>query len=278
MGTQPLFDDQFLKRVAALRFRASRRGSRAGGASAGDANVVIGFDLKDTRAYSPGDDLRALDWNALARFDAAILRRFQDSAPPGMSIYLDTTESMKFGKPTKEWHARMIAGGLGAVALASGMEVRLVQEKPHRRLAGWLAAVAEYNNSSVHRQLDSLRIRTQQKNEWILLSDLYDTESLRPWIDRLRSRSHPVVVGAIWNSADREPPAGDAEWIDSETGSVRVFTNADRAEFKKRFLEFEESWRNFCKRRGASFVVIPCTGSWENGFERIADARRQQGR
>lgn len=274
MGNQPLFDDLFLKRVAALRLRASRRGSRAGGGSAGSANATIGFDLKDTRAYSPGDDLRALDWNALARFDAAILRRFQDSAPPGMCIDLDTTESMKFGKPTKEWYARMIAGALGAVALASGMEVRLIHEKPHRRLARWLAAVTEYDHQGISKQFDLRQAGMQQKTEWIILGDLYDTERLQSWIGRLRSRSHPVVVGAIWNSIDREPPAGDAECVDSETGAVRVFTNADRADFKKRFSEFEDSWKSFCKRRGASFITIPCAGSWEAGFERILDARR----
>ena len=102
---------------------AARRGAQSGAGSFGSPRGSLGFELADFRPYSAGDDLRDLDWNALARWNEPIVRRFRDTAPPELRIVLDRSPSMRFGNPTKETMARRIAGAVGIVALASGIAV-----------------------------------------------------------------------------------------------------------------------------------------------------------
>jgi uncharacterized protein (DUF58 family) len=270
MGARPLFDEEFLKKVAALRLRTARRGAQAGEGAAGILNITKGFDLRDTRPYAPGDDLRALDWNALARLDTAVIRRFEDSAPPAMTIYIDTTASMDFGEPPKSLVARLVAGGLGALAIAEGMEVRTPGSAAHRRHSTWLTHVAELPRSQ---RPFAEAAMPSVATEFVLLGDLYDSDALRSWIGKLRARRWAVVVAALWSREDREAPASDAEVVDSESGLVRRFDEAGRAAFERRFREFEDSWRSFCKHSGAAFVPTATEEGWERALERILESR-----
>ena len=58
-----------------------------------------GFSVEFTeyRQYSPGDDLRYLDWKALARTDREYIKKFEDETNLRCHIILDTSKSMSFG-------------------------------------------------------------------------------------------------------------------------------------------------------------------------------------
>src|SRR5207248_129157 len=77
-----------------------------------------GIEFVDYRPYSPGDDLRSVDWNAYARLGTLYVR--QDQAEHDTMLYLlvDGSPSMDFGQPTKFLAARRIAAALGYVALS----------------------------------------------------------------------------------------------------------------------------------------------------------------
>ncbi|WP_169832341.1 DUF58 domain-containing protein, partial [Corallococcus exiguus] len=52
------------------------------------------MELHDFRAYQPGDDLRQLDWNAVARTGELVLRVRQDEVSPRVEVLLDGSRSM----------------------------------------------------------------------------------------------------------------------------------------------------------------------------------------
>ncbi|MCB1122986.1 MAG: DUF58 domain-containing protein, partial [Verrucomicrobiae bacterium] len=58
-----------------------------------------GFSVEFTeyRQYSPGDDLRYLDWRVLARTDREYIKKFEDETNLRCHILLDTSRSMLFG-------------------------------------------------------------------------------------------------------------------------------------------------------------------------------------
>src|SRR5436309_7316367 len=53
-------------------------------------------EFAEYRAYSPGDDLRHVDWNVLARTDKAYLKRFRGETNTQLNILLDCSASMGF--------------------------------------------------------------------------------------------------------------------------------------------------------------------------------------
>src|SRR5262249_17604850 len=57
-----------------------------------------GFSVEylDHRAYSPGDEIRSLDWKILARTDKYYVKLFQDETNLRAYILLDCSKSMTF--------------------------------------------------------------------------------------------------------------------------------------------------------------------------------------
>lgn len=101
------------------------------------------IEFRDFRDYAAGDDLRHLDWNALARLDAALTKTYRDEQNLLVGIWLDASESMRFGRPEKLEIARALATALGWCALVSGERVHGgILGLPHRSYGGRTASQA----------------------------------------------------------------------------------------------------------------------------------------
>ena len=53
-------------------------------------------EFAEYRAYSPGDDLRHVDWNVYARTEKMFLKRYRGETNCQLTILLDMSRSMKF--------------------------------------------------------------------------------------------------------------------------------------------------------------------------------------
>src|SRR5579884_1925990 len=71
-------------------------------------------EFAEYRAYSPGDDLRHVDWNVFARTDRCYLKRYRGETNTQLLILLDTSASMAYGSHpvTKLDYARFVAASL----------------------------------------------------------------------------------------------------------------------------------------------------------------------
>ncbi len=110
--------DIFSRKVFAGHLPGERRSKRKG--------ESVEFD--DYRTYTPGDDLRRLDWNAFARFDRFYLKLFRAEEDLSLHILVDCSASMLAGgehEPTKMLFAHRLAMGLAAVGLAGNNRVSL---------------------------------------------------------------------------------------------------------------------------------------------------------
>src|SRR6266496_199837 len=99
-------------RVRAGAIKGERRSSRRGSS----------VEFADYRDYTPGDDLRRLDWNIYARLDRPFIKLLEEEEDLAVHILLDGSQSMNWGEgeENKFNYALKLAAGLGAVALASG--------------------------------------------------------------------------------------------------------------------------------------------------------------
>ena len=58
-------------------------------------------EFSDFREYMPGDDLRRLDWNVYARSERMYIREYFEEKEAVVSVILDTSASMHYGKKGK---------------------------------------------------------------------------------------------------------------------------------------------------------------------------------
>jgi len=99
--------DVHSRRVFAGRMPGERR-SKSRGQS-------VEFD--DYREYTPGDDLRHLDWNVFARFDKFVVKLFREDRDLSVRVVLDATGSMLAGEPCKLVTAARLAAAVGYIGL-----------------------------------------------------------------------------------------------------------------------------------------------------------------
>src|SRR5271168_5307716 len=57
-------------------------------------------EFAEYRSYSPGDDLRHVDWNVLARTERMYLKRYRGETNSQLTMMLDTSASMTFSSQT----------------------------------------------------------------------------------------------------------------------------------------------------------------------------------
>src|SRR6201994_3317081 len=70
-------------------------------------------EFAEYRAYSPGDDLRHVDWNVFARTERAFLKKYRGETNTSSVVLLDSSASMGFGGPVRKFdYAKYLASSL----------------------------------------------------------------------------------------------------------------------------------------------------------------------
>ena len=75
-------------------------------------------EFAEYRAYTPGDDLRHVDWNVFARTERAYLKRYRGETNSQLTLMLDTSASMGYSSHgiTKLDYGRFLAVSLAYLA------------------------------------------------------------------------------------------------------------------------------------------------------------------
>ncbi len=76
-------------------------------------------EFAEYRAYTPGDDLRHVDWNVFARTERSYLKRYRGETNSQLTMLLDASNSMKYTSHavTKMDYARFMAASLFYLAI-----------------------------------------------------------------------------------------------------------------------------------------------------------------
>jgi len=71
-------------------------------------------EFAEYRSYTPGDDLRYVDWNVFARTERCYLKRYRGETNTRLTLLLDASASMAFGshRVSKLDYARFLAASL----------------------------------------------------------------------------------------------------------------------------------------------------------------------
>ncbi len=279
-----LFDESTLRKLNQLTLVASRIRSGAIKGERRSSKRGSSVEFADYRDYTPGDDLRRLDWNIYARLERPFIKLLEEEEDLAVHILLDGSKSMDWPLEAdsalhKFRYALRLAAGLGSVALAAGdsLSVGLLQNGrvaaefgPTRgqiampRLFGFLENLQAGGETHLDDALKAYSLTPRRAGLLVLISDLFD--AAQDNILRHLRRQHEAALLHILSSDELDPPlAGDLRLVDVETGSSQEVSldGGLRALYRQRAQGWIKSIQSDCRKQGLRYLDIVTNRPWE---------------
>ena len=275
MNSDQYFDPVLISRLSNLQLRA--RHVVEGLMSGVHRSRSRGFsvDFEEHRAYSPGDELRHIDWKAYGKFDRYLVKQYEDETNLHAHLVIDASASMDFGDgPLSKWgYAATITSAMGHLLLGQSDSVGLlisyesedaqVPPKSVRRhllalLAG-LQAAKPAGGTGIARSLLSLAERLKRRGLVIIVSDLLDEpEGIERALNLLCLKGNDVIVFHVLDSAELDFPfEGLARMDDVETDrNITVECEVVKRPYLGLLGEFLEQTRDRCADMGVDYHLI----------------------
>jgi uncharacterized protein (DUF58 family) len=250
-----------------------------------------GTEVTGLRDYSPGDDIRHIDWRWAARRDELLTKVFAGDVDLHAYILLDCSPSMGLGRPPKFHLARRIAAALGYVSLlnldrlgvaafAGGMVAGLPMLRGQTRTATLLNFLEHLPlqgaQTDLERSADAFCRCRQRPGPVVVLSDLYDRRGFRRGLDLLLDRGYePRVVQIVDPREADAGTLGNVELVDVESGTGREVTITERAgaRYRTLYAEFQDSVRQYCAERHIVGLQVACDASEDETLLRVLGLR-----
>lgn len=269
-----MLSDAFLARLDTLQLAV--RGRAAGGAGGTRRSRQTGSsaEFSDYREYIPGDDIRRIDWNAMARFDKIFMKLFMEEQESAVTVLLDGSASMG-----EKWEtARKAAEAVSYLALTGGDRLRVIclQENGNRMsppLAGRqaYARLEQFLDTCAPQGAGKLAEKAQRaeglrKGLCFLISDCYEEGGIGTALDSLRYRQQECAVIQVLSAFELRPELDGALKLTDSEGGETVKVLADRealSDYARALEDFLEDVRGCCFRRETPYALLDAGKNFE---------------
>jgi uncharacterized protein (DUF58 family) len=212
-----------------------------------------GVEVESYSAYTPGDDLRHLDWNAVGRLDALLVRRFTAEREVLFHLLLDASASMNAPpQDGKLASARELALTLAYVGLAASDAVRVTllgggaitssplyrQRRNALAVASVLGAAQAAGTLSLGAALEDYARRHPEAGAALVISDLMmDPAEVERGVLALQARRFEVHLLHVVGASELDPAGSFTRGVlvDVESGATRpmILTAAVAARYRE---------------------------------------------
>jgi len=284
-------EPDFLDRLAGLeRALRHRTGSRRQGEQQ-SPNVGEGLTFSDYRRYTPGDDVRLIDWRVYARTDEHFIKQYEADRDLTVHVLLDTSASMDFGDGDAnkfEFGARVglafayfAAAGHDSFRFATiGTDSeRLDRGRSTRgellRLVDALNGVDPDGRTDVFDALAAYARTIHSRSLIVVVSDfLDDPDAIEDGLAALGDSD--VLLVHLVAPEERDPDvSGDTVFEDPETGSTQraYFAGSTAEDYRDRLSEHVDDVAVRARRFRAEHVVVDTGADFFDAFADIWAAR-----
>jgi uncharacterized protein (DUF58 family) len=263
---------ELLKKIRRIEIRTSHLVNEA---LAGQYHSVfkgLGMEFQEVRQYTPGDDVRLIDWNVSARMGEPFVKVFREERELVVMLLADMSASQEFG--SGDQFKRELVAEIGATlafsAITNNDRVGLLcftdrveklvpprKGRSHvlRVIRELLAFRPQGRGTDIAGAVDHLSHILRRRAVVFVISDLQDLGYERAL--RIARRRHDVILVAVEDPRERElPPVGLIELVDRETGERLVVDAADRR-WRRRFAELARREREE-RDRGLRRARLDC--------------------
>lgn len=204
-----------------------------------------GFSLEfaEYREYSPGDDIRRVDWKVYGRSDRFYVKKYQGDTNTQVYLLLDASRSMTFagqGVPKIDY-ARFLAASLAYFSVRQSDAVGLLtfdqqirKFTPPRSRQGHLLSILHdletlecRGATRISGVLEELSHLIRKRSLVVLISDFYEeVGTLLKALRFFHHRGNDVLLFHIFDPLELELPlAGTSTLEDLETGQQIPFSS-----------------------------------------------------
>jgi len=246
-----------------------------------------GLEFEESRPYVAGDDVRSIDWIAMARTGVPYVKRFREERNHTLVFALDNSASMAFGTAGRN-KASVAVHSLALIASAAaraGDQIRLLifDEGVRSRVPSgrgrahtWhvirSAAEASARPQGATRLAACLReLRAERRSTLVLLSDFRDPQlfggtghgsNLRAALKTLTRRCDVVAAGIVDPRETSLSHAGRIRLTDPEDPADTWVLDTGSAQVRRRYRDACAAWRRRVdrelRRGGADPLWLRC--------------------
>ena len=234
-----------------------------------------GMAFSEVREYQPGDDVRSIDWNVTARYNAPFVKVFEEEREMTVMLLIDVSASGNFG--TQDQFKRELATELSAIlafsAIKNNDKVGVIfftdkveqfippkKGKSHilRIIREVLAFQATGKGTNIAVALEYFNSVIKKRSICFILSDFMSKEFDRPL--KIASKKHDLVALRIHDTReDTLPNVGLVPMQDTETEKM-IFVDTSskkvRDNFAKNRLQVTEKLRKLFPASGVDLIDI----------------------
>ncbi len=253
-------------------------------------------EFAEYRVYSPGDDIRRLDWRVFGRTDRFYIKEFEADTNLRCQLVLDASGSMGFGSGalSKLEYAKRMAATLAYLLVKQGDAVGLNilgdgvdRHLPAKRnpahlqsIGGLLNGASASGGTGLAASLHELAEKVRQRALIVVFSDLFgDEESLLSAFQHLRFKKHDLVVFQLLDRQEIEFPFGQPVRFDDMESPFNLVCEPGliRDEYLAQLNSFLKSLKAVCHRLNADYYQVMTDEGFESVLGQFLVSRAQAG-
>ncbi|MBK7309317.1 MAG: DUF58 domain-containing protein [Bacteroidia bacterium] len=235
-----------------------------------------GMAFSEVREYTPGDDVRSIDWNVTARFNAPFVKIFEEERELSVMLLVDVSASGLFGTYEKikqdlitelcaviSFSATTNNDKIGIIFFSDKIEKFIPPKKGKTHV---LRVIRELINFTPQQKATNIEVplkfltnAIKKRSIAFLISDFYApfnyTDALK-----ISNKRHDVVAVRIMDKTELElPDVGLIKLRDNESGKV-VWVDSGSKEFRKQYhsnrVKFDHDLKDLFNRSGIDSTAV----------------------
>lgn len=229
------------------------------------------------REYSPGDDLRHIDWKVWSKTDRLYIKEYEEETNLKCTILLDTSKSMRYGENSEGMskfdYAATTAASLaylmqqqqdavGMVFFSNSIDKNLKPSSHPSHLKLMLHELDQVepdDQTDVAEIFQKLASQIRQRGMVILISDLFlDTDHLARSLQQFRLRRHEVVVFHVMHEDELTFPFQENTLFRGLEEDLQLHTEprALRESYLEAVDEYMKKVKKTCAGLGVDHILL----------------------
>jgi uncharacterized protein (DUF58 family) len=260
-----------------------------------------GFNVEfaEYREYTPGDDLRRLDWRVFARSDRHYIKQYEEESNVRVTFVVDASASMSYKGSTaalsKYDYAATMVVALSMLLTRQQDPVGLVlfDEKANTVLppnatqsqvmviAGLLEKCVPGRKTELGGLLRTVTGQLKRRSLLVVVSDLFtDMEPVYDGLNRLRFQGHEVLMLQVLDRDELDLPFEGPTIFHDIEGEEELFAEpwAFRKSYKQAMLDFLDGVKVECGGRGYDHIQFVTDEPLVSSLSSFLHAREEKSR
>ncbi len=235
-----------------------------------------GFSMEfaEYRAYTPGDDIRGIDWKVYARSDRFFVKKYEGDTNTQLYLLVDCSRSMSFASHgiSKLDYARFLAASLAYLARRQKDAVGLLtfdsavrgytpartRRGQYQTLLHQLDEAEAGEKTAIASAVQELANFTRKRSLLVLISDFYeDPDEICRALRFFHLRGNDMLLFHLLDPAELEPPFSNVSTLeDMESAEHLVYVPEGLEQYRENLDKHVQRLRKTASEMAVDYQLL----------------------